>query len=83
MAAANDHARAEKADPGQDALDDATGGVDVAMTGHRHNGERRTQSDQAERSQSCRLVVQMAVEPERATDQQRSTQPEGDVDGIH
>jgi hypothetical protein len=40
MAAANDHARAEKANPSQDALDDATDGVDLATIGHRHDGER-------------------------------------------
>src|SRR6516165_2275009 len=83
MAAANNHARAEKADPSQDALDDATDGVDLATTGHRHDGWRGAQSDQAERSQSRRLVVQVAVEPERATNTQRSAQAQGNVNGIH
>jgi hypothetical protein len=69
MAAANDHARAEKADPGQDALDDATDGVDLAAVGHRHDSKRGAQSNQAERSQSGWLVVQVTVESERATDQ--------------
>jgi hypothetical protein len=49
-ASPKDHARAEKADPSQDALDDATDGIDLATIGHRHDRERGAQSDQAKRS---------------------------------
>ena len=80
-AGVDDHAGAEKADTGQDALHDSATGVgnnpDVVGMNQRQQ-HRGRKADQAQRLQADRLAVKVAVEPDCAAGERRDAKTQYD-----
>jgi len=81
LLAADDHAGAEKADAGHDALDDAAH-IAVAIAGG-DDDLRSGEADQRQRPHAGWLAVQVAVEPERCARERGRSQPQDDLGGVH
>ena len=80
-AGVDDDAGAEKADAGEDALDDAAGGVGnnpdvIGMDQHHHHGGGK--ADQTQRLQADRLAVKVAIEPDHAAGERRDAKTQYD-----
>src|SRR6476620_3188560 len=79
---ANDDARAQKTNAGDNTLDHATRISHVGMT-KCSNRQGRTQSNQSECANPRRLSVKIAVESEEHTDQSRCRQPKKNIEYLH
>ena len=77
---AHGHAGAEKTDPGDKALHHAAHGARVAL---RHHGNGGAETHQSRRADTGRLVVEVAIEPERDAGQRGGPQTNGDLPGVH
>src|ERR1700754_1269346 len=79
----NDDASAEKADAGQDPLNDTAGGVGklrgVTRRVRQHHDHRGRKAYQSKRSQSDRLAVQIAVEADQPARKRGGAQPQHDL----
>ena len=76
---AQNHARTQKADSGQDALRHSTNGVRVSQSApgrlqRSDGGSRRAEADQAVRSESRSFAVKLPIQPQQATREQRHDQ---------
>lgn len=80
-----DHPGAEKADPGQDSLDDATHRVVVRRKGairrakNNHGGDGSAESHQRVGAQPGGLAVQFTIQTDNRADHQRRGQTQGGV----
>ena len=80
----NDDASAEKADAGENTLDNAAAcvrqlaGFNRGGTGDQHD-QRGGQADETERAQADRLAVQITVEADGARGERRYAEPQDDV----
>ena len=84
--AMDDDAGTKESNSGQDALNNATGGVGnfgVGNSGVRQqNHDRRGKPDQSERADADRLVMQIAIEPDGTCGQHRGAQAQDDFGQI-
>ena len=77
---AQDHSRAQESNARQDTLDDPPDGVlvgghrTVGRFEHDNRGDRRTEADQGVSPQAGRLSVQLAVQTEKASEDQRGAE---------
>jgi hypothetical protein len=82
LVAANNDARTQKPNPGDNTLDDATriGAVGATKCGNRYG---RTQSNQSECPHPRRLAAKIAVKSEEYTDRSRCQQPKNNIEYFH
>ena len=82
FAISNDHARAQKPDPGYDPLDNAAR-IDAAGLANGKDCQCRAEPNKTKRAHAGCLAMKIAVKAERDAGKRRSAEPQGNFEGVH